>query len=89
MAMEVGYKITLTSESDQKPGLEPGNVISVIDEKKRDFYFKIKPIKLFCQVSCNKVPKIKDISKHMKKMVKVMKDLEVLNVKLIRTTYNQ
>ncbi|GIY93852.1 dnaJ-like protein subfamily A member 1 [Caerostris extrusa] len=44
MAMEVGHKITFTSEGDQKPGLEPGNVISVIDEKKLDFCKKSRVI---------------------------------------------
>ncbi|GIY56167.1 hypothetical protein CDAR_283311, partial [Caerostris darwini] len=37
MAVEVGHKINFTNEGDQKPGLEPGNVISVIDEKERGF----------------------------------------------------
>merc|ERR1712193_339213 len=34
--MEDGQKITFTSEGDQEPGLEPGDIIIVLDEKAHD-----------------------------------------------------
>ena len=34
--MEDGQKITFSSEGDQEPGLEPGDIIIVLDEKAHD-----------------------------------------------------
>merc|ERR1711915_106877 len=34
--MEDGQKITFSSEGDQEPGLEPGDIIIVLDEKKHE-----------------------------------------------------
>lgn len=36
--MEDGQKITFTSEGDQEPGLEPGDIIIVLDEKEHADY---------------------------------------------------
>lgn len=33
-----GQKITFTGEGDQEPGLEPGDVIVVIDEKEHEVF---------------------------------------------------
>merc|ERR1719225_2204591 len=36
--MADGQKITFTSEGDQEPGLEPGDIIIVLDEKAHDTF---------------------------------------------------
>ncbi|GIY20986.1 dnaJ homolog subfamily A member 1 [Caerostris darwini] len=36
--MEDGHKITFTGEGDQEPGLEPGDIIIVLDEKEHGFF---------------------------------------------------
>ena len=36
--MKDGHKITSRGEGDQRPGIEPGDVIFVIDEKEHDVY---------------------------------------------------
>ena len=36
--MADGQKITFTSEGDQEPGLEPGDIIIVLDEKAHDSF---------------------------------------------------
>jgi DnaJ family protein A protein 1 len=33
-----GQKITFGGEGDQEPGLEPGDIIIVLDEKEHDVY---------------------------------------------------
>ena len=34
--MDDGQKITFTEEGDQEPGLEPGDIIIVLDEKQHE-----------------------------------------------------
>ena len=34
--MEDGQKITFSEEGDQEPGLEPGDIMIVLDEKQHD-----------------------------------------------------
>lgn len=36
--MEDGQKITFASEGDQEPGLEPGDIIIVLDEKEHSVF---------------------------------------------------
>ena len=36
--MEDGQKITFGSEGDQEPGMEPGDIIIVLDEKEHPVY---------------------------------------------------
>ncbi|XP_054707589.1 dnaJ homolog subfamily A member 1-like [Uloborus diversus] len=36
--MEDGHKITFTGEGDQEPGLEPGDIVIVLDEKEHDVF---------------------------------------------------
>jgi DnaJ family protein A protein 1 len=36
--MEDGQKITFTGEGDQEPGLEPGDIIIVLDEKENSLF---------------------------------------------------
>eukprot|EP00088_Acartia_fossae_P071717 TRINITY_DN991_c0_g1_i1.p1 TRINITY_DN991_c0_g1~~TRINITY_DN991_c0_g1_i1.p1 ORF type:complete len:410 (-),score=131.90 TRINITY_DN991_c0_g1_i1:985-2214(-) len=36
--MDDGHKITFSEEGDQEPGLEPGDIIIVLDEKQHDVY---------------------------------------------------
>ena len=37
--MEDGQKITFSEEGDQEPGLEPGDIMIVLDEKQHDVSF--------------------------------------------------
>ena len=36
--MKDGQKITFTSEGDQEPGIEPGDIIIILDEKEHPVY---------------------------------------------------
>ena len=53
--MEDSQKITFTEEGDQEPGLEPGDIIIVLDEKQHEvryiksggFFRNTQPIKIF------------------------------------------
>merc|ERR1712214_114552 len=47
--MEDGQKITFTSEGDQEPGLEPGDIIIVLDEKEHT-HFKRNGIDLIMKM---------------------------------------
>ena len=47
--MEDGQKITFTSEGDQEPGLEPGDIIIVLDEKEHA-HFKRNGIDLIMKM---------------------------------------
>jgi DnaJ-class molecular chaperone len=48
--MQDGQKITFTGEGDQSPGVIPGDIIIVVDEKPHHF-FKRKGEDLYCSVS--------------------------------------
>merc|ERR1712198_308106 len=50
--MEDGQKITFSSEGDQEPGLEPGDIIIVLDEKEHPI-FKRSGIDLIMQQNVN------------------------------------
>ena len=50
--MEDGQKITFSSEGDQEPGLEPGDIIIVLDEKEHPL-FKRNGIDLILKMSVN------------------------------------
>merc|ERR1712012_1140064 len=50
--MEDGQKITFSSEGDQEPGLEPGDIIIVLDEKKHPI-FKRSGIDLIMKQNVN------------------------------------
>lgn len=47
--MKEGQTVTFTGEADQAPGVEPGDVVIVIEEKPHDL-FKRKGDDLFCEV---------------------------------------
>lgn len=36
--MKDGQKITFTGEGDQEPGIEPGDIIIILDEKEHPLY---------------------------------------------------
>ena len=50
--MEDGQKITFGSEGDQEPGMEPGDIIIVLDEKEHPI-FKRSGIDLIMQQNVN------------------------------------
>ena len=45
--MRDGQKITFAGEGDQDPGLEPGDIVIVLDEKEHET-FKFVPFHLLC-----------------------------------------
>lgn len=38
IGMEDGHKITFSGEGDQEPGLEPGDIVIVLDEKEHEIF---------------------------------------------------
>lgn len=50
--MEDGQKITFSGEGDQEPGLEPGDIIIVLDEKEHPV-FKRNGIDLIMKMNIN------------------------------------
>ena len=45
--MEDSQKITFTEEGDQEPGLEPGDIIIVLDEKQHEVRPGLEKIRCF------------------------------------------
>merc|ERR1719436_1919162 len=57
--MEDGQKITFSSEGDQEPGLEPGDIIIVLDEKAHD-KFKRSGLDLIVKMDINLIEALDD-----------------------------
>ena len=67
--MEDGQKITFSSEGDQEPGLEPGDIIIVLDEKAHD-KFKRSGLDLIVKMDIN----LTEALTGMKKTIKTLDD---------------
>ena len=67
--MEDGQKITFSSEGDQEPGLEPGDIIIVLDEKAHD-KFKRSGQDLIVKMDIN----LTEALTGMKKTIKTLDD---------------
>merc|ERR1712117_301438 len=67
--MEDGQKITFGSEGDQEPGMEPGDIIIVLDEKAHD-RFKRSGIDLIMQMDIT----LTEALTGMKKLIKTLDD---------------
>ena len=50
--MKDGQKITFTSEGDQEPGIEPGDIIIILDEKEHPV-FKRSDLDLHTKMVCD------------------------------------
>merc|ERR1719385_190852 len=67
--MEDGQKITFSSEGDQEPGLEPGDIIIVLDEKPHE-RFKRSGLDLIVKMDIN----LTEALTGMKKTIKTLDD---------------
>merc|ERR1719340_48690 len=67
--MEDGQKVTFSSEGDQEPGLEPGDIIIVLDEKAHD-KFKRSGLDLIVKMDIN----LTEALTGMKKTIKTLDD---------------
>jgi DnaJ family protein A protein 2 len=47
--MQDGHKITFTGEGDQAPGIIPGDIVIVIEEKQHNFFKRVGQ-DLYCEV---------------------------------------
>ena len=50
--MEDGQKVTFSGEGDQEPGLEPGDIIIVLDEKAHALFKRNGQVLYFCIFVC-------------------------------------
>ena len=79
--MADGQKITFTSEGDQEPGLEAGDIIIVLDEKAHDT-FKRSGQDLIVKMDIN----LTDALTGMKKTIKTLDD-RTLVIQTVRGKY--
>ena len=79
--MEDSQKITFSSEGDQEPGLEPGDIIIVLDEKPHD-KFKRSGQDLIVKMDIN----LTDALTGMKKTIKTLDD-RTLVIQTVRGKY--
>ena len=79
--MEDGQKITFSSEGDQEPGLEPGDIIIVLDEKAHE-KFKRSGQDLIVKMDIN----LTDALTGMKKTIKTL-DERTLVIQTVRGNF--
>ena len=79
--MEDGQKITFSSEGDQEPGLEPGDIIIVLDEKAHD-KFKRSGQDLIVKMDIN----LTEALTGMKKTIKTL-DERTLVIQTVRGNF--
>lgn len=80
--MEDGQKITFSSEGDQEPGLEPGDIIIVLDEKAHD-KFKRSGQDLIVKMDIN----LTEALTGMKKTIKTLDD-RTLVIQTVRGNFS-